>query len=84
MTALFNKKTKDGGCKELSEYRTRLTYLQDRLEKVRQLFDMESDPEQIDALIYEEKALMISLNHLIKTSRGIKAELKPEDMFRRF
>ncbi|MCH5323812.1 MAG: DUF2508 domain-containing protein [Eubacterium sp.] len=79
MTQIFHKNPVDDGYKQLAEYKTRLTYLQDRLEKVRQLFNMECDPDQIDALIYEEKALMISLNHLIKTSRDIKVRL--EDMF---
>ncbi len=81
MTAIFRKKEENAGYREFAEYRTRLTYLQNRLEKVRQLFNMESDPDQIDALIYEEKALMISLNHLIKTSRNIKTDIRIEDIF---
>jgi len=55
--------------KEAEEYRTRLTYLQNRLEKVRVMYDMESDPEKIESLIYEEKALMIRLNHLLKSAK---------------
>ena len=47
----------------------RMQYIQGKLEKVRQMFDMENDPDKIEALIYEEKALMIRLNHLIKTAK---------------
>ncbi len=53
------------------QYRTRCEYLQNRLEKVRMMYDMESDPDRLEALIYEEKALMIRLNHLIKEAKGL-------------
>ena len=62
--------------REAQEYRTRLTYLQDRLEKVRIMYDMESDPEKIESLIYEEKALMIRLNHLIKSEKDKREQQK--------
>ena len=81
MTPIFHKKPEPVGREELDDYRVRMTYLQNRLEKVRQLCDLECDPEKIDALIYEEKALMISLNHLIKTSRGIKSDIGWDEMF---
>ena len=65
---------------ELEEYRLRLDYIQNRLEKVRQLFDMECDPEKIESLIYEEKALMIRLNHLIKTAKSTNLNVPDENM----
>ena len=65
---------------ELEEYRLRLDYIQNRLEKVRQLFDMECDPEKIESLIYEEKALMIRLNHLIKTAKSTNLNVPDEIM----
>lgn len=65
---------------ELEEYRLRLDYIQNRLEKVRQLFDMECDPEKIESLIYEEKALMIRLNHLIKTAKSTNLNVHDENM----
>ena len=65
---------------ELEEYRLRLDYIQNRLEKVRQLFDMECDPEKIESLIYEEKALMIRLNHLIKKAKSTNLKVPDENM----
>ena len=65
---------------ELEEYRLRLDYIQNRLEKVRQLFDMECDPEKIESLIYEEKSLMIRLNHLIKTAKSTNLNVPDENM----
>ena len=63
--------------KKLDDYITRMQYIQNRLEKVRQLFNNESDPEKIEAFIYEEKALMIRLDHLIKSAKedGISVDI---------
>lgn len=55
--------------KKLDDYITRMQYIQGRLEKVRQLFNNETDPEKTEAFIYEEKALMIRLDHLIKSAK---------------
>ena len=30
---------------------------------------METDPEKIEAIVYEEKAILIRLDHLIKTAK---------------
>lgn len=63
--------------KKLDDYVTRMQYIQSRLEKVRQLFNNETDPEKTEAFIYEEKALMIRLDHLIKSAKedGISADI---------
>lgn len=63
--------------KKLDDYITRMQYIQSRLEKVRQLFNNETDPEKTEAFIYEEKALMIRLDHLIKSAKedGISVDV---------
>ncbi|MBP3923440.1 MAG: hypothetical protein J6D27_10770 [Ruminiclostridium sp.] len=63
--------------KKLDDYITRMQYIQGRLEKVRQLFNNETDPEKTEAFIYEEKALMIRLDHLIKSAKedGISVDI---------
>lgn len=41
---IFKKKNKDHNFSEAEEMRSRLDYLQSRLEKTRQLFDIETEP----------------------------------------
>lgn len=74
---LKKEKKNDSHNKKLDDYVTRMEYIQSRLEKVRQLFNNESDPERIEAYIYEEKALMIRLDHLIKSAKedGISVDI---------
>ena len=43
----FKAESKEHTFSEAEEMRSRLEYLQSRLEKTRQLFDMETDPEKI-------------------------------------
>lgn len=43
---LFKTESKEHTFSETEEMRSRLEYLQSRLEKTRQLFDMETDPEK--------------------------------------
>ncbi len=66
---LKKQKKNDSYNKKLDDYITRMQYIQSRLEKVRQLFNNETDPERTEAFIYEEKALMIRLDHLIKSAK---------------
>ena len=66
---LFKTESKEHTFSEAEEMRSRLEYLQSRLEKTRQLFDMETDPEKIEAIVYEEKAILIRLDHLIKNAK---------------
>ena len=66
---LFKAESKEHTFSEAEEMRSRLEYLQSRLEKTRQLFDMETDPEKIEAIVYEEKAILIRLDHLIKNAK---------------
>lgn len=69
---IFRKKTKKYSFSEAEEMRSRLDYLQNRLEKTRQLFDIETDPEKIEAIeaiVYEEKAILIRIDHLIRNAK---------------
>ncbi|MBQ8931805.1 MAG: DUF2508 domain-containing protein [Ruminiclostridium sp.] len=74
---LRKQKKNDNYNKKLDDYVTRMQYIQSRLEKVRQLFNNETDPEKTESYIYEEKALMIRLDHLIKAAKedGISADI---------
>ena len=71
---LFRQKEKKWDFNEVTQLRSRLDYLLNRLEKTRQLFDTETDPDKIEAIIYEEKAILIRLDHLFKNAdeRNIK------------
>lgn len=55
---IFRKKTKKYSFSEAEEMRSRLDYLQNRLEKTRQLFDIETDPEK-SRLSYMRKKLSL-------------------------
>ena len=59
---LFKAESKEHTFSETEEMRSRLEYLQSRLE-------METDPEKIEAIVYEEKAILIRLDHLIKNAK---------------
>ena len=65
---LFRQNEKKENFNEVAQLRTRLDYLLNKLEKTRQLFDIETDPDKIEAIIYEEKAILIRLDHLFKNA----------------
>ena len=62
------KNEKTESFNEVAQLRARLDYLLNKLEKTRQLFDIETDPDKIEAIIYEEKAILIRLDHLFKNA----------------
>lgn len=64
----FRQNEKKENFNEVAQLRTRLDYLLNKLEKTRQLFDIETDPDKIEAIIYEEKAILIRLDHLFKNA----------------
>lgn len=66
---IFKSRSKNQKFSEAEEMRSRLEYLQNRLEKTRQLFDIETDPTKIEAIVYEEKAILIRIDHLIKNAK---------------
>lgn len=55
--------------------------LKDRLEKLNMLFNMAEAPEETEALIYEEKAVMLRYSYVIKEAKklGITAERKENE-----
>lgn len=59
----------------VQSYRLHLEYLQNRLEKVRIMFDLETEPMKIEALIYEEKAIMLRIDELIHSAKQKKLNL---------
>ncbi|MGN0697258.1 MAG: DUF2508 family protein [Ruminiclostridium sp.] len=67
--AIFKSRNREQSFSEAEEIRSRMEYLRNRLEKTRQLFDIETDPEKIEAIVYEEKAILIRLDHLIKNAK---------------
>ena len=46
-----------------------LDFVSERLERIRESYDMTSEPELVDALIYEEKALRSRFDYLIRTAK---------------
>ncbi len=48
----------------------------DRLEKINMLFNMAETPEETEALIYEEKAVMLRYSYVLREAKklGITAE----------
>lgn len=64
----FRQNEKKENFNEVAQLRARLDYLLNKLEKTRQLFDIETDPDKIEAIIYEEKAILIRLDHLFRNA----------------
>lgn len=68
---LFEKK--DPAEREEKEFRRQilddLDYVSERLERIRESYDMTSEPELVDALIYEEKALRSRFDYLIRIAK---------------
>ena len=58
---------------EETEMRKRLLedidFVSRRLESIREAFDMTSEPELVDALIYEEKAMRSRFDYLIRIAK---------------
>ena len=58
---------------EETEMRKRLLedidFVSQRLERIREAFDMTSEPELVDALIYEEKAMRSRFDYLIRIAK---------------
>lgn len=60
---------------ERKELLDELSYLSDRLEKIRQLFDLSEDDEETESLIYEEKAVLLRYSKALREAKekGITA-----------
>lgn len=46
-----------------------LEYVTERLERIRESYDMTSEPEMVESLIYEEKAMKSRLDYLIRVAK---------------
>ena len=46
-----------------------IDYVSKRLENIRECYDMTSEPELVDALIYEEKAMRSRFDYLIRIAK---------------
>lgn len=62
--------------REEQELFAELSHIRDRLEKQEQLFNLATDGDEIEALIFEEKALSLRYSSLLRRARelGIKNE----------
>lgn len=71
MMRLF--KRNDPSEKDEQEFRRQLLadldFVSQRLERIRESYDMTAEPELVDALIYEEKALRSRFDYLIRTAK---------------
>ena len=71
MIRLFKKN--DTVCQEEEELRRQLLedldFVSNRLERIRESYDMTAEPELVDALIYEEKALRSRFDYLIRVAK---------------
>lgn len=48
-----------------------LSYIRDRLAKQEQLFNLTTDGDEIEALIYEEKALTMRYSSLLRRAKAL-------------
>lgn len=62
--------------REERELFAELSHIRDRLKKQEQLFNLATDDDEIEALIFEEKALSLRYSSLLRRARelGIKSE----------
>ena len=71
MIKLFNKT--DRAEQEENEFRRQLLedldYVSNRLERIQESYNMTAEPELVDALIYEEKALRSRFDYLIRIAK---------------
>lgn len=46
-----------------------LEYVTERLERIRESYDMTDEPELVESLIYEEKAMQARFDYLIRAAK---------------
>lgn len=58
------------------EIMSELFYLKERIEKLEQLFNLSENEADIEAIIYEEKAVMLRYSRVLREAKrlGIRAE----------
>lgn len=71
MLKFFEKK--NAASREEIEFRNRLLedleFISNRLERIRESFDMTAEPELVDSLIFEEKAMRSRYDYLIRIAK---------------
>lgn len=71
MLKIFERKAAE--TKEEAEFRDQLLddldFVSDRLERIRESYDMTAEPELVDSLIYEEKAMKSKYDYLIRVAK---------------
>lgn len=78
---LFAEKKESCAVKEDTDFKNRLLedleYVTERLERIRESYDMTDQPEMVESLIYEEKAMKARFDYLIRIAkeRNIKCRL---------
>lgn len=78
---LFAEKKESRAVKEDTDFKNRLLddleYVTERLERIRESYDMTDQPEMVESLIYEEKAMKARFDYLIRIAkeRNIKCRL---------
>lgn len=69
LSGLIAKRKAEPLSRDVTEYQRELRFLQDRLQKVQNLFDIETDDSRIEALIYEEISVSMRIDSLIKSAK---------------
>ena len=78
ISELFRKKT-PAADKRSEFYERSCSRLTEQLENIRSNFDMTEDADSIDALIYEENAVLCRLDSLYKQARSEGIALEPHE-----
>ena len=78
ISELFRKKT-PAADKRREFYERSCSRLTEQLENIRSNFDMAEDADSIDALIYEENAVLCRLDSLYKQARSEGIALEPHE-----
>ncbi|MDE7360543.1 MAG: YaaL family protein [Oscillospiraceae bacterium] len=77
---LLEKMTKkDGADKRRETFAQRCSALTSRLSDIRANFDNVIDPHAIDALIYEENAVLVRLEQLYREARAEGISVEPHE-----
>lgn len=78
---LFAEKKEIRKEREDTDFKSRLLedleYVTERLERIRESYDMTSEPEMVESLIYEERAMQARFDYLIRIAkeRNIKCRI---------
>ncbi len=56
---------------ERAEILSELSRLKEKLEKLEQLFDLTSDPDEIEALVHEEIAMELRRSRLLRRAKEL-------------